>query len=590
MSDETASDDILDAVDAAALVRRLAEEGVEGVRSLLADRAQHDAELARRIASLRERLRRQASRAVGRVLEEYDRRAAELDQVRIRERDRMDEELRRLEERLRAARSLNLKELVDPGLLTSVREALLAPSASWMQPKRRSLWEWIKAFFARLADFFRKLFRRSPKGKARKAPGRSVVFATLAAEGRRLEASMIGEALAQLSGPERDELKERLDDTFHRQARDLGREAEAKRREAEAQQRRLEEEREEARRRAERDVEGRVREAEARRVERELKDRGLVAERGGALAVTYGLVERFARLILQEESRSLPGEALRSLHGATPTGIYEKARQRQPDEIAHIDIPSTLLEARLGGWRHLDEGAGIVYREVTAERVHLVLAFDKSGSMQEERKLEAAKKALLALYIAIRRRYPDATIDVAAFDNEVRLLDLVELWETPAGSFTNTAEALHLAHLLLRPSRASRKEVYLITDGLPESYTEADGRVRSGNLDRALEVALGRAAELATVTPLRFTMILLKSENPEYERAARLLTRALHGELVITDPGHLGFELLVQWAAGTETRRPAVGLPTESGQRPPTPGPAPSARRRRRRADRRMGG
>ncbi|HEV2318011.1 MAG TPA: hypothetical protein VGV89_10645 [Thermoplasmata archaeon] len=494
---------------------------------------------------------------------------------------------------MRAAREVDLSRLVDPNLLSDVRDALLLPDASWNQPPARpSIWERIRAFFARIAEFFRGLFGRSKKKKVRSRPERTLNFATLAAEGRTVDAGSLGAAINALSAREQTELRERVSDSLQRREGQLQREAEEKRKEAEAQQRRLAAEREEARRRAEQDVDRTVKDAEERRVREELTERGLVAERGGELAVTFGLVERFARLVLEDETRALPGDVRRSLKGQGSTGIYEKARLLQPEEVAHLDIPSSLLAARMEGQRHIEESTSYIYREVLSERVHVVLALDKSGSMAEGDKLVAAKKALLALYTAIRRRYPDATIDVLVFDNEVRVLDLLELWECPPGSFTNTGEALHLAHLLLRPSRANRKEFFLITDGLPESYTDANGQVRSGNLDAAMENALARASELRTVGPLRFSMVLLRSQHPEYEKAARLLTRELHGELVVTDPTRLGFELLVRWAGGTETvraPRPIEGAPPEDG---PRAGGAPAevaTKPRRRKADRRMG-
>lgn len=286
--------------------------------------------------------------------------------------------------------------------------------------------------------------------------------------------------------------------------------------------------------------------------------------------------------------RDSPGLAKLSPKGGGSTGVYEKARLRQPEEVAHLDIPSSVVAARLLGQRHIDEDTSFVYREVTSERTHVVLALDKSGSMDEGGKLVAAKKALLALYSAVRRKYPDGVIDVLAFDNDVRVLDLLELWECPAGSFTNTGEALRTAYLLLRSSRASRKEVYVITDGLPESYTAPDGTVRSGNLDVAMESALLRAAELSSVDPLRFTLLLIKSPHPEFEKAARLLTRSLNGELVVTDPDRLAFELLVRWAGGTETERaPRV----DAAAAPPPVASRPGGKSgRRKKADRRMGG
>jgi len=342
----------------------------------------------------------------------------------------------------------------------------------------------------------------------------------------------------------------------------------------------------EAQRRAEAEADARVRRAEEHRLERELKECGFVAEHHGELVVTYGLVERFARLLLEEESAKLPGDVRMSLRGGGSTGVYEKARLRRPEEVAHLDVPGSLLAARLSGSKHIDESTSYVFREITSERVHVVLAFDRSGSMSEEGKLEAAKKALLALYVAIRRRYPDATIDVLAFDNEVQVLDLVELWECKAGAFTNTAEALRAAHLLLRASRATRRELYLITDGLPEAYTDEESRVRSGQLDVAMEHALARAKELSTVSSLKSTVLLLKSEHPEYEPAARAIARTLRGEMVVTNPARLGVELLVRWAHGEETERRVVDEPAAA---PAAPAPS-GGRARRRKADRRMGG
>ncbi len=534
---------------------------------------------------MRARLARQASRRVGRLLEEYDRRGLELELVGRQEQDRIEADLAALRARA-AGRRIDLSRLGDGALLDEVRSALLLPDSSWLTPERpRGFLARLRAFFARVAAWFRRLLGRPRRARAR-PEGRPLHLAIATDAGRNLGASQIGDLLARMTPEQERELGENLQRTQEGRARELQREAEAKRRDTEAQRRALEAEREEARRRAEREAGDRVKEASDARLKQELTERGFLAEREGQLAVTYGLIERFAHLVLEEETRALPSDVRLSLKGGGSTGVYEKTRLRQAEEVAHLDIPSSLLAARLEGSRHIDEASSYVYREVTSERVHVVMMFDKSGSMSESSKLPAAKKALLALYIAIRRRHPDATIDVVAFDNEVRLLDLLELWECEPGSFTNTAEALRTAHQLLRASRATRKDVYLITDGLPESYTDPTGRVRSGNLEAAMQAAVARSEELRTVTPLSFSMILLRSEHPEYEVAAREITRLLGGSLVITDPAHLGVELLVRWARGTETTHKAAGAP------PPSTSPPASAAggRRRRKADRRMGG
>jgi Mg-chelatase subunit ChlD len=588
--DDVGSDDLVDALDKSTLVRALAEQGVEGARRLLQAQAAEDAELRARLDRLRAQLRRQAQRRVGRITEQYDRQMQELDQVRLRSDADVRERIAALEARLATTRRVDWSKLPPADLAQDLSDALLLPDASWNRPPPRpGLAARIRAAFARLIAWLRSLFSRR-RGAARAAPseGRSMTFAYSSPTGRALGASELGEAIARLSPAQQEELSQNVASALKAKERTLEREAEEKRRAVEAQRRQLEEERAEAARRAAAETESRVREGEARRFERELKERGFVAERGESLVVTFGLVQRFARLLLEQETQRLPTDVRLSLKGEGATGVYEKARLRRAEEIAHLDVPGSLLAARLAGQRHIEESTSYVYREVTSERVHVVLAFDRSGSMAEAGKLDAAKKALLALYVAIRRRYPDATIDLLAFDNEVEVLDLVTLWECRAGSFTNTGEALRAAHLLLQASRANRRELYLITDGLPESYTGEDGRVHSGQLDRAMEQALVRATELATVRPLRSTMILLKSPNPEYEPAARQITRTMGGDLVVTDPGRLGVELLIRWAHGVETERRL--LPAAPGPAAGPPGAPTGARGRRRRADRRMGG
>ncbi len=583
--DDVVSEDLLDTLDRAELVRVLAEQGVEGARELLRRRSEDDQELKSRLDRLREEFRRRAARGVARTLEEYDRRAEELNLVTRRSDEEIARQIAELEERLRQARGIDWSALPSGGLLEDVTSALLIPEASWNRPPRPpGLLARLLAALRRFAAWLSGLFRRRKVPTPPPAAGRRIPLAFLSAEGRTIGPSELGTAIASLSPSERKELSGRVESSIRSRERDLEREAEEKRRSADSQRRQLEAEKEEARRRAESDTDKKVREAERRRFERELKERGFVAEKAGELVVTYGLVQRFAKLLLEETSRQLPGDVRLSLRGGGSTGVFEKARLRRLEEIAHLDVPSSLLEARLTGSRHIEESTSYVFREVTSERVHVVLAFDRSGSMEESGKLDAAKKALLALYVAVRRRYPDATVDVLAFDNTVAALDLVELWECKAGAFTNTAEALRAVHLLLRSSRASRKELYLITDGLPEAFTDEDGSVRSGQLDIAQEHALERARELATVGLLRSTIILLKSDHPEYEVAARELARTLGGEMVVTEPRHLGVELLVRWAHGSEVERRPAAAPS------PPAAPRPVAGGRRRKGDRRMGG
>ena len=561
----------------------MAESGPDAAHALIRQRSREDRELRARLDRLRERVRRQAEREVERRRGEYDRTLDALSLAERRSQEELDREMAELERKLEMSRQRGREAFRLPDLSSEVTAALLVPTASWNRPPPRPtiwarFWAWLRALFGRL------LRRRAQRAVAFSG-GRRLPIATLSLDGRTLGPSALGDALARLSPGEERELSERIGERIRANESDVRRAAEAKRRESEAQRRALEEERRAVEERARSEIDRRAREAEDRRIDRELKERGFLAERGDALVVTYSLIERFARLLLQETERSTPTDVRFALRGGAATGVYEKARLRQPDEVARMDVSSSLLAARLAGSRHLDESLAYIYREATGESVHVVLAFDRSGSMAENQKLEAAKKALLALYVAIRRKHPSATIDVLSFENEVRVFDLVELWKCAPGAFTNTAEVLRVGHRLLESSRAHRREFILITDGLPEAYTDAEGRVRSGQLDVAMDHAITEARALSRLRPLRFSMLLLKSIHPEYEEAARALARTIGGELIVTEPEHLGVELLVRWAHGGETAsRP-------SGARAPAAvAPLPSRAGRRRRADRRMGG
>ncbi len=341
------STDLLDTVDTTRLVRVLAEEGVDAARALVREQAHEDVELQSRLNHLRERIRRQAERDIQRKAEGYDRALDQLSLVERRSQEELDREMAELEAKLKLSRARGLQSFRLPELGPEVTAALLVPDASWNRPPPRpTLWQRLRAWFARL---FARLFRRRTSTAPKPATGRRVPIASLSVDGRTLGPSALGDALAQLSAADQQELSERVGERIRANEADLRRSAEAKRREAEAQRRQLEREKAAAEERARSQLDRQAREAEDRRIDRELKERGLLVERGTDLVVTYGLVERFARLLLQETERSAPTDVRFAIRGGAATGVYEKARLRQPDEVARMDVPSSLIAARMAG-------------------------------------------------------------------------------------------------------------------------------------------------------------------------------------------------------------------------------------------------
>jgi len=589
-------EDLVSAMDRAELTRRLAEQGVPGAQDLLKEAEARGGRLGQRLASLRERLRRQVTRQTHRLLEEYRRKGEALDAAFVKRRASLESELARLRASQDRAASFDPRDLlVDASLLEAVQRALILPDealkAASREP-RKGWWARLVAALRRFVEALLRLLRRTPRQSppTREAPGRPLPLGRLATLGRTLTPQSAESLVESLTPAQREALARSARQGLAERGQDL-----------KAEMDRLEEERRRALQRTREEAELAGQQARARedplvkerveaRLKEELRERGLVRERSGALAVTYALVERFARLVLEEESRALPEGLRASLQGAASTGQYEKGRLRQSDEVARLDLVGSLVESRLHGSRHLNEETSYVYREIRAESLHAVLLLDTSGSMSEGGKLAAAKKAFLALYMAVRRRYPDATIDVATFDNEVRVRDLLSLWEASPGAFTNTGEALKAARDLLAGSRASRKELYLITDGLPEAYTDRNGVVHSGNLKLAQASALEHARELRRVGPLVSTIVLLKSSDPSYEKAARELAQGLGGSVVITDPRRLAFELLIRFVGGrVEEKAPRAAegpwpAPGTRGADIPAGADTARARRARRRA------
>ena len=286
------------------------------------------------------------------------------------------------------------------------------------------------------------------------------------------------------------------------------------------------------------------------KVMEKLEYSGFITREGEELQITAQLVDRFADIVFTAEIQNLP-MAYHAIYGASEVeGIYERGKLRMVDEISRMDIVESMVNARIHHPydKHLYEDDIVTYRDLRGANNHVVLMFDKSGSMDENKRIEAAKKAILALYKAVKERNPRNVVDLVAFDTEVKVMDLLGVWKSEAKGFTNTGEAIKMARNLLQESSADRKLVYLITDGLPEAYTE-DGKVYSGDTDKSLSYALKQAKELSYVQDVHLTMILLEQKEKIYIDAAQKIVSASNGKAVAVEPQELAAEMIMDFAA-----------------------------------------
>jgi Mg-chelatase subunit ChlD len=218
------------------------------------------------------------------------------------------------------------------------------------------------------------------------------------------------------------------------------------------------------------------------------------------------------------------------------------------EEESRMDISESLVAARLHhpNVRHIEDSDIIVKRDVRGSGVHVIIMFDKSGSMDENLRLDAAKRAVMALYKAIKTHNHQNRVDIVAFDTRAEMVSLKDVWECQPKGFTNTGEALRLADILLKESKMDRMIVYLVTDGLPEAYRKGNDYV-AGDNEKAMEYALENAKLLKRYKGLRFILLLLEPKEEVYVEAAKKLAEEIGGRIITTDPKKLATDLLVDY-------------------------------------------
>ncbi len=285
-------------------------------------------------------------------------------------------------------------------------------------------------------------------------------------------------------------------------------------------------------------------------VEKDLKEMGLVEDKDGEMAITNKLLDIFSEIVFNMEMKNIPSyHASKLLSGGVNTGIFSTRRMKSLNEMGQMNIMKSVVESRIynPGSRSISDDHVYVYEEEKGSIQHVILEFDKSGSMADKRKMEAAKRAILALYRAVKNSNSENIIDLVSFDTRVNVMDLKEAWNAEPGGFTNTGEALNVAKQLFDKTNTLKKSIYLVTDGLPEAFS-ANGREYAGDFEKSMEYALKYAHELKKIPTLKFTIILLEVKDEKFIDAAKKISDVLSGRIIMTNPQKLASELLVEYS------------------------------------------
>jgi uncharacterized protein with von Willebrand factor type A (vWA) domain len=277
------------------------------------------------------------------------------------------------------------------------------------------------------------------------------------------------------------------------------------------------------------------------------------------LEITEVLVEKFSELLYAELHGSQWGRRERRGRTTSDSGVYDKDRLRTVDEESRMDLLTSVTNGKINhpGDRNIYDSDMVVMREVATSELHAVIMVDISGSMEENGRLEAAKRAVLALMQAVKRDNPRNQVDILSVSTRANLVTLREVMAMEPRGFTNMQEGFAMARSLMEPSRSDRRMVFLVTDGLPEAYTGPDGEPVAGDLAKAMDLAILEVQALGRAGELSFVIFLLEPKDPAFLGAARRIAEAGSGNVISADPSHLASQMLGSYY-GTGSVLPGV--------------------------------
>ena len=377
----------------------------------------------------------------------------------------------------------------------------------------------------------------------------------------RLDEERYREAVKKLLQEDLDKARKRDERDRRILKRQVSEQLEQIKREKQRVRERLEDEKKEIEKKMEQERGNARKELDSKPVEsvrNELADQfesaGYIKRDGTSLYVTSLLVDRFAEIVYAMEVEGLGSTKKKMISGIGGFGEYQRDNIRTIYETGRMDLLDSVINSRMNHpkYRALYDEDIIVNRELKGDYFHVVIMFDKSGSMDENNRIVAAKRAALALFKAVKQHNRKNVVDMVAFDSKVKVMDLVDVWNCRPEGFTNIGDALNVSYGLLERSKADKKLIYLITDGLPEAYTSADGNVYIGDTGKSMQNAISSAARLRSIKDLKLIMIMLEPKQKLYTDAAKEIAGAADGTVITTDPQDLAREMLVDYAASLE--------------------------------------
>jgi uncharacterized protein with von Willebrand factor type A (vWA) domain len=199
------------------------------------------------------------------------------------------------------------------------------------------------------------------------------------------------------------------------------------------------------------------------------------------------------------------------------------------------------------GRLHLTTDDFEIYRTTATTRCSTVIMLDMSYSMMMAGRFEAGRRVALALDSLIRNKFPRDWLRVVAFSYFVLTLEprmLLDSYWVEYGGGTNFQEALRQARVLLERQKGGTRQIVMITDGEPNTYSYWSG---GGNGRGAMAETLREVTRCTREGIVINTFMM--AQEPSSTHFVRLMAKVNRGRAFFSSPRHLGAYVLLDYVS-----------------------------------------
>jgi uncharacterized protein with von Willebrand factor type A (vWA) domain len=301
---------------------------------------------------------------------------------------------------------------------------------------------------------------------------------------------------------------------------------------------------------------------ELKRLIKELEDAGFITRDGRGMELTPKAIRRIGERALENIFRKMRAGKLGD-HDQEKSGIgIEMMDETKPwvfGDPFHLNTQKTVANAVMR------QGPGTPVRitpqdfeinhTVSLTQSSTVIALDMSYSMMWSGYFQAGQRVGLALDTLIRTKYPKDNVTVLAFSYFVLPLDPKMLLDThwiEYGGGTNLQEVLRYARQHLQREGGTTKQIVLITDGHPTTYTPPPGDWQTGFEENPPDMLWGRSRrrggvveetlrEVVRCTRDGITINTFMLDNdPALLDFVKMMSKINRGRAFIASPDQLG--------------------------------------------------